>query len=141
MSDETLRSVELTRVGKAAFRATNVRGSTISIGEGDTEDFTPIELLLVAIAGCSAMDVDHLIGKRVDPERFDLHARGDKVRDEGGNHLTNLHVTFDVGFPAGDDGDTALARLPRAIQQSNDRLCTVSQTVQLGTPIAMDIAE
>ncbi|MGZ5370688.1 OsmC family protein, partial [Aeromicrobium sp.] len=99
------------------------------------------ELLLVAIAGCSGMDVDHLIGKRVDPERFDLHAQGNKVRDEGGNHLTNLHVTFDVGFPAGDDGDAALARLPHAIQQSDDRLCTVSRTVQLGTPIAMDIAE
>ena len=141
MSDETLRSVKLTRVGKAAFSATNVRGTTISMSDGSNDDFTPIELLLAAIAGCSAIDVDHLIGKKVDPERFDLLVQGDKIRDEGGNHMTNLRVTFDVAFPPGDDGDAALARLPRAIQQTNERLCTVSRTVQLGTPVQMDIAE
>lgn len=141
MSEDTLRSVELTRVEKATFRATNVRGGSMTMGEGDDENFSPIELLLAAIAGCTAIDVDYITGKRVDPVTFDVRSQGDKVRDEGGNHLTNLHVTFDVRFPPGDDGDAAAARLPAAIAQSHDRLCTVTRTVVLGTPVTTDIAE
>ena len=33
--------------------------------------------------------------------------------------------TFTVRFPDGADGDRARERLPRAIAQSHDRLCTV----------------
>ena len=60
---------------------------------------------------------------------------------EGGNHLTDLHVTFDVVFPEGPDGDAARDRLPTAVRRSAEALCTVSRTVQLGTPIVMDLAE
>lgn len=140
MSEDTLRSVELTRVEKATFRATNVRGGSMTFGEGDDEDFSPIELLLVAIAGCTAIDVDYLTGKRVDPLAFDVRAQADKVRDDSGNHLTNIHVTFDVSFPPGEKGDAAAARLPAAIAQSHDRLCTVARTVIRGTPVKTDLA-
>lgn len=141
MSEEDLRSVELSRVGKATYRATNVRGGSITIGEGDSEDFSPVELLLAAIAGCAAIDVDYLTGKKVDPLSFEVHAQGDKVRDEDGNHLTNLRVTLDLSFPDGDEGDAARGRVPGAIRQSRDRLCTVSRTVQLGTPVTMTTAD
>ena len=40
-------------------------------------------------------------------------------------------------FPEGEAGDRARERLPRAIEQSRDRLCTVSRTVQRGAPIDM----
>jgi len=141
MSVEELRSVELTRLEKATYRASNVRGGTISIGEGNDEDFSPVELLLAAIAGCAAIDVDYITGKRVEPLAFDVRVQGDKVRDEDGNHLTNLRVTFDVSFPTGDEGDAARERLPLAIARSRDQICTVSRTVQLGTPVTMGLAE
>lgn len=132
---DTERSVELTRTGKARFRATNVRGGTLDFGEGDDTDFTPVELLLVAIAGCSAIDVDYLVGKRVDPDSFDVSIRADKIRDELGNRLTDIRLTFDVTFPEGADGDRAAETLPRAVAQSHDRLCTVTRTVVVGTPV------
>jgi len=135
MTTDTERSVELTRTGKARFRAANVRGGTIELGEGNDSDFTPVELLLVAIAGCSAIDVDYLVGKRVDPESFDVSIRADKIRDDLGNRLTGIEVTFDVTFPEGDDGDRARDSLPRAVAQSHDRLCTVTRTVVVGTPV------
>jgi putative redox protein len=65
-------------------------------------------------------------------------ASGEKVRDENGNHLVDLRVTFDVTFPEGEAGDAARAVMPRAIAQSRDRLCTVSRTVALGEPIEFD---
>ena len=135
MTTDTERSVELTRTGKGRFRATNVRGETLDFGEGNDTDFTPIELLLAGIAGCSAIDVDYLVGKRVDPESFDVSIRADKIRDDLGNRLTNIRVTFDVTFPEGADGDRAKESLPRAVAQSHDRLCTVTRTVIVGTPV------
>lgn len=140
MTTETERSVELTRLGKARFRATNVRGKTLDFGEGADADFTPVELLLVAIAGCSAIDVDYLVGKRTEPESYDLSIRADKIRDELGNRLTDIRLTFDLTFPEGDDGDHAREILPRAVAQSHDRLCTVTRTVVVGTPVESVIA-
>jgi putative redox protein len=140
MTTDTERSVELSRIGKARFRATNVRGKTLDFGEGNDDDFTPVELLLVAIAGCSAIDVDYLVGKRVDPESFNLSIRADKIRDDLGNRLTDIRVTFDVTFPDGPDGERALEILPRSIAQSHDRLCTVTRTVVVGTPVESAIA-
>ncbi len=44
-------------------------------------------------------------------------------------------MTFDVTFPEGADGDRAKESLPRAVAQSHDRLCTVTRTVIVGTPV------
>ncbi|MDR7085597.1 putative OsmC-like protein [Aeromicrobium panaciterrae] len=141
MTADTERSVELSRTGKAAFRATNVRGGTLDFGEGNDADFTPVELLLVAIAGCSAIDVDYLVGKRVEPSSFDLSIRADKIRDDLGNRLTDIRLTFDLTFPGGAEGDHAKEILPRAVAQSHDRLCTVTRTVVVGTPVESVIAD
>ncbi|HEY9566156.1 MAG TPA: OsmC family protein [Nocardioides sp.] len=133
--NETLRSVDLQRIGVARYKAVNSRGGVLPIGSGEDPDFTPVELLLAAIAGCSAIDVDLITSKRAQPEAFSVRASGDKVRDDDGNHLTNLRVTFDITFPEGEDGDRAREFLPRAIEQSRDRLCTVSRTVALESPV------
>ena len=134
-SREDHRSVDVTRIGDKRYKATNVRGGVMVLGHGDDPDFTPVEALLAAIAGCSAIDVDFITGKRAQPTTFTVHSEGDKVRDEGGNHMTNLRITFDVEFAEGEAGDAARAVLDRAIQQSHDRLCTVSRTVELGSHI------
>ena len=98
--DENLRSVEIARIGPARFKATNARGGETFFGTGGEDpDFTPVELLLTAIAGCSALDVEAITHKRTSSTTFDVHAEGRKVRDEQGNHLTGLRVSFDVDFP------------------------------------------
>jgi len=139
MTDETLRSVEITRIGPARFKATNARGGETFFGTGGEDpDFTPVELLLAAIGGCSALDVEAITHKRTTSTRFDVQAEGEKVRDEHGNHLTGLRVSFDVEFPEGPDGDAARDRVQSAIAMSRDRLCTVSRTVQLGEDVVYD---
>lgn len=135
MSDH--RRVELSRDGAQTFVATNARGGTLRMGTGESEDFTPVELLLAAIAGCSAVDVDLLTARRAEPVEFDVSAAGVKVRDEQGNHLNDIEVVFSVRFPDGEAGDDARTMLPRAVELSRDRLCTVSRTVALGTEITM----
>jgi putative redox protein len=137
--DENLRSVEISRIGPARFKATNARGGETFFGTGGEDpDFTPVELLLAAIAGCSALDVEAITHKRTSSTTFDVHAEGRKVRDEHGNHLTGLRVSFDVAFPEGPDGDAARERVQAAVEMSRDRLCTVSRTVQLGADVVYD---
>jgi putative redox protein len=55
------------------------------------------------------------------------------------NLLRDIEVTFRVHFPDGVDGDKARDRLPRAVQHSHDRTCTVSRTIEAGTPVTVRI--
>lgn len=138
---ETHRYVELSRIGEGRYKAVNRRGGVLPIGSGDDPDFSPVELLLAALAGCGAIDVDLITGKRAAATSFDVRAEGDKVRDADGNHLTNLKVTFSLEFPEGEAGDAARAVLPRTLAQTRDRLCTVSRTVAIGEYVEMVSAD
>ncbi len=121
MAEDVLRQVTLVRVGLGRYEVRNVRGGSITIGSGGGGEFTPVELLLAAIGGCTAIDVDLLTARRAEPESFQVIVTGDKVRDEGGgNRMVNLAVRFAVGFPGGPDGDAARSVLPVAVAASHD---------------------
>ncbi len=64
-----------------------------------------------------------------------MRVEGEKVRDEGGNHVTDIVVTFEVSFPDTPGGDEARAILPDIVRKSHERLCSVGRTVELATPI------
>lgn len=141
MASDAMRSVTLTRTGAGTFVAENSRGGTIQVcagGSGAT-DFSPVELLLAGIAGCSGIDVDALTSRLAEPLSFTMTAAGEKVRDEDGNHMGPITVTVVVEFPEGEAGDRARDRLPDAVARSRDRLCTVSRTVQLPTPVRYEV--
>jgi uncharacterized OsmC-like protein len=138
-TDSAQRGIRIERIGPSRYIASNSHGVQITVGAGGGTDFTPVELLLTAIAGCTAIDVDILTSRRAEPDAFEVLVDAEKVRDEGGNHLTDLLVTFRVSFPDGEAGDTARAILPDVVKKSHDRLCTVSRTVELGAPIATRI--
>lgn len=139
MAEDSFRSVRLDRSGKGRYEVRNARGGSITIGTGDDDDFTPVELLLAAIGGCTAIDVDLITSKRAEPIEFSVESTGDKVRDDGGNRMTNLAVTFTVRFPEGEPGAAAREMLPKAVRMSHDRLCTVSRTVELSSPVSTTI--
>lgn len=135
MAEDTHRQVTIERIANRRYTVTNDRGGQITIGSGEGTDFTPVDLLLAAIGGCTAIDVDILTSRRAEPDSFQLEVGAEKIRDAGGNHLTDITVAFKLAFPEGEDGDKARAILPNAVKQSHERLCTVSRTVELGTPV------
>ncbi|MFI9467181.1 OsmC family protein [Streptomyces sp. NPDC052492] len=141
MSQDSQRSVVVERTSGGHYVATNPRGGTITFSTDGGAEFTPVELLLAAIGGCSAADVDVATGRHAEPAEFSVAVTGDKISDEQGNRMTNLRVTFSVAFPDGEGADRARAILPRAVKTSHDRLCTVSRTVELGTPVATEVKE
>jgi putative redox protein len=134
-----IRSVTIERAAGGQLTAVNERGGQITVGTGGSDDFSPVELLLAAVGGCTAIDVDILASRRAEPDSFEVQVDAVKVRDDQGNRLTDLQVTFRIAFPATERGDQARAVLPDVVRKSHDRLCTVSRTVEIGTPVAMRI--
>lgn len=134
------RSITLRRRGLNRYTAVNQRGGTLELSGAGDEEFTPVELLLAGIAGCTAVDVDHLTARRAEPEDFEIQVEAEKVADEQGNHLQDIVVTFRIRYPEGDGGDRARDVLPAIVEKSHDRLCTVSRTVMIGTDIRTEIA-
>ena len=128
-------TVNLSRLSKHHFEATNSRGGTLTFGKKKAAEFTPVELLLVAIAGCTAMDVDAITVKRSEPLRFQVSCSGHSTKSEHGNHVTDIAVDFDVEFPDSEGGRAAAGVLEIAIRKSHDRLCTVTRTVEMETPV------
>lgn len=138
---DTLRSVRIERVEAGRYTATNAHGVTIDLGSGD-DHFSPVELLLAAIGGCTAIDADVATSRHAEPAAFSVTVTGHKIKDdEGGSRMTDLEVTFRVSFPDGPGGDAARTILPRAVKLSHDRLCTVSRTVEAGTPVKPVVAD
>jgi len=132
---DTLRTVDVSIMGEGRFKATNVRGGVLPIGQGEDPDFTPVELLLAALAGCGAIDLEWVTKKRAPFTAFAARAEGHKVRDERGTHLVRLSVTMDMEFPEGEAGEQAREVVPRTLKQIEDRLCSVGRTVTLGEPV------
>ena len=133
------RNVRVERLANGRFCVSNARGGQITLGTGDTAEFTPTELLLAAIGGCTSIDVDILTSRRAEPAAFEVLVDAEKVRDADGNHLTGIEVRFRIVFPGTEQGDQARAVLPDAVEKSHQRLCTVGRTVEIGTPIATRI--
>jgi len=135
---QDLRRVTLTRDGVGRYTVRNDRGGSITTSSG-TDELSPVELLLAGIAGCTAVDVDTVTTRRAEPEQFEVEVTADKVRDEHGNHLQDITVTFRVRFPDGEGGDAAREMLPKLVQRSHDEWCTVSRTVELGQKVTTSI--
>jgi putative redox protein len=131
------RWVTLDRLDEGVYLARNRRGGELRFGSKAGDDFSPVELLLAAIAGCSAVDVDVVTGRRSPADVFQARVDARVQHDDTGNSLQDIRLTFHVTFPEGADGDAARAILPRIAQTSHDRTCTVSRTIEAGTPIAL----
>ena len=80
-----------------------------------------------------------LTARRSEPDTFSVEVDATKVRDDEGNRLTDIQVTFRITFPDDEGGAAARDVLPDVVRRSHDRLCTVGRTVEAGTHIATRI--
>ena len=87
MNDDTLRTVRVERTSGGRYTAANIRGGEIAVGSGDNAAFTPVELLLAALGGCTAIDTDIATGRHAEPTEFTVTVTGDKITDEQGSRI------------------------------------------------------
>lgn len=136
---ENLRSVSLHRVAQSRYTATNAAGASVTFGHGE-DVLSPVELLLAALGGCTAIDVDVVTSRREEPDAFRVDVTAEKIIEEGGaNRLENLDVAFHLRFPDTDAGRQAASMVERVAALSHDKHCTVSRTIEAGPTVSHSV--
>ena len=132
--------VDVSRVDTGHYRATNAAGATLEFGTGEGL-LNPVELLLAAVAGCSAVDVDVVTSRRAEPEHFDVHVDGTRINEDGASRLSEVDVEFSLRFPDTNAGRQAESMIERLVRISHDKDCTVSRTVENPTTVTFRTKE
>ncbi len=120
-STVTLDGGDMRFVGKVGSGHTIVMDD----GTGDT-GARPAELVPLALAGCTAMDVISILRKkRQDVRRYEVEASGTQM-DAHPNAFTRIDVIHTV------EGDVEVEAVRRAIELSAAKYCSVGATLSSG---------
>ncbi len=118
-------NVEVKWKNNMAFDA-NINGHVIpldaeaSVG-GQDQGPRPKPLILVALAGCTGMDVVSILNKmRVELEDFKVDVSGE-LTDEHPKYFNKIHITYSF-----KGKDLPMDKLEKAINLSQERYCGVS---------------
>ena len=120
-------SVILQHRGNLSFEAT-VNGHKMMIDSslefgGNNRGPRPKSLMLVAIAGCTGMDMASILSKmRVPFEDIRVKVEGN-ITDEHPKHFDHMHITY---YVKGKEIDRE--KVEKAIELSQERYCGVSFT-------------
>ncbi len=121
--------VRLVQCGPVKFEATNGAGAKILIDGpadmgGENAGLRPMETLLSALAGCSAMDVIHILKKqRQELERLEIEVEGERA-DAVPAVFTKIHLRFRAFGPLD------LSKVQKAVELSMEKYCSVSKMLQ-----------
>jgi len=119
------------------FAATDSHGHSLVMDSptmGDNTGVTPVELVLIALAGCTAMDVISILQKkRQKVIHFEVNVSGDR-RPEHPRAWTRMHIEYIV---RGRDIDRAAVE--RAVELSETKYCSVHATLQGNVEISSSI--
>ncbi len=94
----------------------------------------PKPLMMVALAGCTGMDVASLLKKmRVEVDELSVKVEGD-ITEEHPKHFSGMHIIYEL---KGKNLD--LARIEKAVKLSQDKYCGVSVTYRKAMKISYEI--
>jgi len=120
-------SVNVSWIKNMAFEA-EIGGHKIIIDAdtevgGDNLGPKPKPLMLVALAGCTGMDVVSLMRKmRVNFDKFNIRVDAD-LSEEHPKHYISMHIIYEVFGK-----DLPYDKIQRAVELSQDKYCGVSAT-------------
>lgn len=118
---EDWREIHAVWQGGNSFLGKSSKGNLISMGAISDPGASPMELLLIALAGCTGMDIVGILEKkRKQFGKFELTVRGLR-RFENPRIYTNIQVHYALWS---DDLDEV--SLAQAIQLSEEKYCSVS---------------
>ena len=91
---------------------------------GDGHGLTPMELILVGVAGCIGIDVTMLLGKNLENiSKIDIQTEGLR-REEMPSSFVKIKCTFIV------EGDINAQRFWKAIRLGHEKYCAVSDSLK-----------
>lgn len=130
-------SIILRQVEHHMMVASDSRGATIAIGLSQDPEFPGLgakasDLLLIAVAACSAYDVVEILAKqRQEYQDFKVVCTGDQLA-EPPYTFTSIHLHFSLRGKMPPD------KLEKAIDLSIHKYCSVVNTIRPDTPVTHD---
>lgn len=122
-------SVRLDRIGTAAFEATAIDSGGTLVVDGSPEiggegrGMRPMELLLSALASCSAMDVVSILRQQREPlESLRIEIEGDR-KDATPAPFTAVRLVFVA------NAQVDAHKLERAVKLAVEKYCSVGATL------------
>lgn len=87
--------------------------------------FRPMQMLLAAAGGCSAIDVVGILKKqRQNPDSLRIEVTGDRVKVADYSEFKSIHIHFILS------GNLDEKKVARAIELSLTKYCSVSKTLE-----------
>jgi len=119
------------------FVAVNGRGDEVHIDNSTVENpqgTSPMELLLMGVAGCSAIDVVAILKKqRQEITSYKAEVSGERIEIDGAKPFKDIYVTISL------EGDITPEKAQRAAALSFDKYCSVSKTMEPGVTIHFNV--
>ncbi len=108
------------------FTGTTRRGYDLSFDARVEWGCTPVEALLLSLAGCMAIDVVAILGKmRCAPTALETEVAGTR-RTEPPQHFTRVRLVFRLSGPP----EMTREKVDQALALSMDRYCSVRHTLR-----------
>lgn len=105
-----------------------------TVDGGRPEEFSPMELILVGVAGCTAMDVISILQKkRQEVTNFTVSAHADRA-EEHPRVFTRIHIEYQVTGRGIDP-----AAVERAVELSETKYCPANAMIRKSTEITHTI--
>jgi putative redox protein len=124
--------ISIERLNDAVLmEASNEDGATLRMDGTDeiggiNGGFRPMQMLLAAAGGCSAIDVVGILKKqRQNPDEMKIEVSGERVKVEDYTEYKSVHVHFILKGSHLDEKKVA-----RAIDLSINKYCSVSKTLE-----------
>lgn len=131
MADKTVR-LEWTGEG-LSFTGGVPGGPTVAVDSDGVTGPSPMESLLLSVAGCMGIDVVMILEKgRVPLDSLSVEVDGDRA-PEAPRRYTAIRMTYHISGPAVEHRD----KVQRAVDLSRDRYCSVLHS--LADDIDLDI--
>jgi putative redox protein len=112
------------------FEVSNANGHKVLLDNksktsGEVQGVSPMELLLMGVAGCSAIDIVAILNKqKIDPKVLKMEVKGHRHADA----VPSLFYQIDILIHL--EGDFSPEKAKRAAQLSYDKYCSVSKTLE-----------
>ncbi len=131
MSDQW-REIEAEWKGGGAFIGRNPSGGTVQMGKLDEiPGISPMEMLLVGLAGCTGVDIVDILQKKREPlKELKVKVRGKKAED-----FPKIYTEIEVTYLIWGEGIDPKS-VERAIQLSEEKYCSVSAMLRQSAKIS-----
>lgn len=119
------------------FETQNERGHKVYLdnkSEPDPQGVSPMELLLMGIAGCSGIDIVMILKKQhIEPEDLQMEVEGFRVDGAIPNVFTAIKLNVFL------KGDFSPEKAKRAVDLSIDKYCSVAKMLEKAADISYDV--